>query len=205
MVWGASTMVWEGLVRKLLRMLHGNALAYDCNNREVMKNLSQNIRCHSRHLKRVHWGQLFVSCECETWSFALRGEYIPKGFENGLLRIFGLHGEQKMSVIHICTIKIKQLWKSHFINQEIDSHPTIRVCMICAVERLILQVQISTKVLVRIVTFVDLCHYVQTVVPSLSLSLSNACSPLAVDTWPSSIDELSLNRNWQRYSHKASI
>jgi hypothetical protein len=33
-----------------------------------------------------------------------------EGLENGLLRmIFGLQGEQKMSVIHICTIKLKQL------------------------------------------------------------------------------------------------
>jgi len=129
-------------VRKLLRTLHGNALAYECNNRKVMKNLSQDRKFHSRHLKRLHSGQHFVSCECEAWSFPLRGEYIPKGFENGLLRtifglqgeglengllrtifglqgeglengllrmIFGLHDEQKISVIHICTIKLKQL------------------------------------------------------------------------------------------------
>jgi hypothetical protein len=96
MVWWDSTMGWGGLVRKLLRMLHGNALAYECNNRKAMKNPSQDRRCHNRHLKRVHWGQPFVSCECETRPFALRGEYIPKGFENGLLRIiFGLQGEQK--------------------------------------------------------------------------------------------------------------
>jgi hypothetical protein len=110
MVWLDSTMDWEGLFRKVLCVLHGNALAYERNNREAMKNSSQDRRCQSRHLKRVYLGQTFVFCVCvcvcvcETWSFALKGKYtsMPKGFENGLLRmIFGHRGEQKMFVIYI--------------------------------------------------------------------------------------------------------
>lgn len=46
--------------------------------------------------------------------------------------------------------------------------------MICAVERLILQVQASSIVRVRNVTFVGLCRYVQIV--GLSLSFSLSCS-----------------------------